>query len=453
MPVDTVQAIINCYTMQLCPRATPAAAQKEASTEFRKSITSSSSFPKGKRTSRSISRAPNQEKPIKIGSVVMVPHGIDSTGKLREKKKPKKSELEIYHQYDFLISADGNKDLEFNISWSMVNIDSWFQRLFPKPFQWLDTRLGFPNIHWVLLNSQRQSHFALMQPTTTGKELDEVKGTSGHKFTLFTIAVIKALGRTELASDVMDIATTSDEPEEPEFKSDDNTIESFSTNNDADYSDPAAEPAQIRNDLKGKAKVKGKGKARAIDMGLASDSESDIQFLRAIGATVPSTANAFCIFKPGSGSTTTAHADETIPRLFADKAMDSVAKSDGDCDFSKTLVSQPESIQDLAPLAFPAATKVTVFKRHASTAFGTNMSQPSSGKWFKLDNYGAGMSSIPELEVSDSEVPQAGGSMLAQACTAFFDGLKSPTLCLVPASQPCPKPLGGVGHVLTPYVH
>ncbi|KAF8546225.1 hypothetical protein OG21DRAFT_1491471 [Imleria badia] len=128
MPADTVQAIINRYTMQLCPRATPAAAQKEASAKFCKStrVTSSSSFPKGKRPSRSVSRAPNQEKPIKIGSVVMVPHGIDSTGKLGVKKKPEKSELETYRQYDLLVSADGNNDLEFNISWSMVDIDSWF---------------------------------------------------------------------------------------------------------------------------------------------------------------------------------------------------------------------------------------------------------------------------------------------------------------------------------------
>ncbi|KAF8546226.1 hypothetical protein OG21DRAFT_1491472 [Imleria badia] len=298
-----------------------------------------------------------------------------------------------------------------------------------------------------------------MQPTITGKELDEVKGTSGRKFTSFTIAItpritiphsvytnwdtaiVKALSRTELTSDVMDIATTSDE--EPEFKSDidNNTIESFSTNDDADYSDPAAKPAQMRNDLKGKAKVKGKGKAHAIDKGLAtgSDSESDIQFLRAIGVTVPSTANAFRIIKPGSGSITTAHADKTIPCLFADQAMDSVAESDGNGDFSTTLVSQPESIQNLA--RFLAATKVTVFKRHTSTAFGTNMSQPSSGKQFKSDNYGAGMSSIPKLKVSDSEVPQAGGSMLKPTLPSLMASSCRPS-ALRPPHNPARNPWG-----------
>ena len=88
-----------------------------------------------------------------------------------------------------MVGADGENDLEFNIGWSMVDIDQWFRRLLPKPFKWLDACCGILDIHWVLLNSDRQNHFVLTRPTITGRELDEVKGMAGRKFTSYSIAI------------------------------------------------------------------------------------------------------------------------------------------------------------------------------------------------------------------------------------------------------------------------
>ena len=58
-----------------------------------------------------------------------------------------------------------------------------------KPFEWLDACCGALEFHWVLLNSDCQNHFVLTWPTLTGKELDEVKGNPGHRFTSYSIAI------------------------------------------------------------------------------------------------------------------------------------------------------------------------------------------------------------------------------------------------------------------------
>lgn len=88
-----------------------------------------------------------------------------------------------------MVDSNGGNDLEFYTSWSMVNIDTWFQRLLPKPFKWLDARRGPLKIHWVLLNTERLNFFALTRPVISSKELNEVKGTPGCKFTMHSIAI------------------------------------------------------------------------------------------------------------------------------------------------------------------------------------------------------------------------------------------------------------------------
>lgn len=87
-----------------------------------------------------------------------------------------------------MVSTDGENGLEFYASWSMVDIDLWLRRLLPKAFEWLDACRGVMDFHWVLLNTDRLTHFILTRPTITGKELDEVKGTS-RKFTSYSIAI------------------------------------------------------------------------------------------------------------------------------------------------------------------------------------------------------------------------------------------------------------------------
>lgn len=111
------------------------------------------------------------------------------TGNLQIKKKPEKSELETYCWVGLMVAADGENNLKFNISWSMVDIDLWFRRLLPKLFEWLDACHGALEFHWVLLNSDHQNHFVLTWPTITGKELDKVKGNPGRRFTSYSIAI------------------------------------------------------------------------------------------------------------------------------------------------------------------------------------------------------------------------------------------------------------------------
>ena len=82
-----------------------------------------------------------------------------------------------------MVDSDGGNDLEFYMSWSTVDIDTWFQHLLPKPFKWLDACHGPLKIHWVLLNTDCQNYFILTWLVISGKELDEVKGTPGHRFT------------------------------------------------------------------------------------------------------------------------------------------------------------------------------------------------------------------------------------------------------------------------------
>ncbi|KAF8546046.1 hypothetical protein OG21DRAFT_1518381, partial [Imleria badia] len=127
---------------------------------------------------------------------MMTPHGLTAAGRLSDCKVPQKSELEEYRQHGLLISEDGGSeqdcDIEFLVLWSMNDIDSWLRRLLPKPFEWLDARLGKPaegSFHWVLLNSERKRYFVLMRPTITGKELDEMKGSVGRKFTAFSVVI------------------------------------------------------------------------------------------------------------------------------------------------------------------------------------------------------------------------------------------------------------------------
>lgn len=105
---------------------------------------------------------------------------------------PLKSELEELRQHSLLVSEDGGRNLEFSVSWSINDIDLWLRRLLPKPFEWLDARLGKPtegSFHWVLLNSERKKYFVLLRPTITGKELEEVKGSAGRKFSDCSIVI------------------------------------------------------------------------------------------------------------------------------------------------------------------------------------------------------------------------------------------------------------------------
>ncbi|KAH0828759.1 hypothetical protein J3R83DRAFT_3184 [Lanmaoa asiatica] len=122
---------------------------------------------------------------VKVGAVVMLPHGLTkpNSNTLQVQQKPEKSQLESYRRHDLMVDIDGTNNLEFNKSWSMVNIDMWFHWLLPKPFKWLDVTCRILEIHWVLLNSSCQKQFVLTHPAITRRELIEVKGPVHRDFT------------------------------------------------------------------------------------------------------------------------------------------------------------------------------------------------------------------------------------------------------------------------------
>ncbi|KAN0093292.1 hypothetical protein V8E55_004076, partial [Tylopilus felleus] len=292
--------------MKLRPRVmsgTTSMAKGEAFSGFH---TKNSVFPKSKtghRASRSTSHPPGQDsKLVKVGTVMMIPFGLNPTGSLRSKKKPGKSELETYHQYGLVVDADGEKDLEFNTSWSVVDIDMWFWRLLPKAFKWLDARRGPLDIHWVLLNSDRLNLFILTQPTITGKELDEVKGSASRSIMSRSIAIApripisftvysnwdSAIHRSShpsmLAHRTQDILTISDS------KSDDlDDCHAGGTADEiSDYSSDIAAPTRAR-------KNKGKGKAVAVPINtLIKLTESDCEFQIVAGSAGPLTIKPTC---------------------------------------------------------------------------------------------------------------------------------------------------------------
>ncbi|KIJ06897.1 hypothetical protein PAXINDRAFT_19901 [Paxillus involutus ATCC 200175] len=208
------------------PKTTTQTAHEEAAAGFRKqengAVASGSALhmvtrfgtSKSAKTTNSVAgpslsqaiRPAAQEKSVKIGSLLMIPDGFDEDGTLVGERRPSKSALENFVGYGLLVREDEGKDLEFLVSWSMDAIDIWLRRLLQKPFQWLDACCGLPaagEYHWVLLGFDRQKYFVITRATTTGKDLDQAKGTTGRKYTTHSIVIGKeaagfGLGYAEL---------------------------------------------------------------------------------------------------------------------------------------------------------------------------------------------------------------------------------------------------------------
>ncbi|KIJ63931.1 hypothetical protein HYDPIDRAFT_40602 [Hydnomerulius pinastri MD-312] len=210
----TVHSILNQYSQvqRLQPKTTTQTAHEEAAAGFRKREDGTAESGSARRmitrfSSKSAGAAKltmagpglprgigtaKQEKAVKIGSLLMIPDGLDEDGTLIGDRKPSKSTLEHFVQYGLLVREDEGKDLEFLVSWNMDAIDIWLRRLLPKPFQWLDARCGLPlagEYHWVLLGSDRQRYFVVSRTTTTGKDLDQAKGTTGRKYTTHSVVI------------------------------------------------------------------------------------------------------------------------------------------------------------------------------------------------------------------------------------------------------------------------
>ncbi|KAG9310191.1 hypothetical protein JVU11DRAFT_9822 [Chiua virens] len=125
-------------------------------------------FPPVNTTTHSTASSSRTECAVKIGILFMTLYGLGADGELADSRKLGKAKLEELY------------------------IDLWLRHLLPKPFQWLDAHLGRPDedsFHWVLLSSERKRYFHLRHTTITGKELDEVKGTTGRKFTSFSMII------------------------------------------------------------------------------------------------------------------------------------------------------------------------------------------------------------------------------------------------------------------------
>ena len=91
-----------------------------------------------------------------------------------------------------LVSEDDKQPIKFLVSWTAKNIDLWLCHLLPKLFEWLDACFGKPDegsLHWILLSSEWKRCFCLRHTMITGKELNKAKGSSGQKFTTFSVVI------------------------------------------------------------------------------------------------------------------------------------------------------------------------------------------------------------------------------------------------------------------------
>ncbi|KIK79318.1 hypothetical protein PAXRUDRAFT_28442 [Paxillus rubicundulus Ve08.2h10] len=418
MADNMVRAIIDRYTgnggMQLRPRAkvTPGAAKKEAFSGFRENTAASSSLPKSRNINcqtRSASRPLHQEKLIKIGTLTIATHGLtESTGKtgnLRMKKKPARSELETYLRVGLIVGADGEKDLEFNISWSMVDIDMRFQRLFPKPFEWLDACCGPLEFHWVLLNSDRQNYFVLTWPMITGKELGEVKGTPGRKFTLFSIAIAPRIPIPRSVYSNWDKAIQKAlSNSAPSHMGHGDVAKTFTS------ADSEVDSALDHDSISDSEKDKGKGKSvmAPTNPELSESDDSEIQIIagRATSSTilrpaVASTSNVFSITSTdfGNGQCRCSSVQHCPSRLYSSDLPPLPVASYFRGDESGIALPVIGTWAAVKPTATQAQ---VASKRHASTVFETKTSSPDRG---------IRMSQVHELGSSiDSEFPQATAS-------------------------------------------
>ena len=107
-------------------------------------------------------------------------------------KKPSGQVHETLCCYNLFVSKDGKGDIEFSLSWNADAIDAWLHRLLHKPFDWLDAYCGKPaagSYNWILLGAAGHRLYVVDRPMVTGKVLDEVKGTAGRKWNLFSIVI------------------------------------------------------------------------------------------------------------------------------------------------------------------------------------------------------------------------------------------------------------------------
>ncbi|KAG6380631.1 hypothetical protein JVT61DRAFT_4997 [Boletus reticuloceps] len=407
-PDNPIQTILDQYT-RTRPKAIPQP-RHEAVTGLRKmppraAKRGTRGFTGTGGVSVDSSRGLSQERAIKIGRLMMTPHGLTAVraGRLSICKVPRKSEFEEYRQHGLLVSEDGEQDIEFLVSWSMNDIDSWLRRLLPKPFEWLDARLGKPaegSFHWALLNSERQKYFVLMRPMITGKELNEVKGSAGRKFTTFSVVIAPriniprsiytdwdhAISQALNGSVPMDGASNMDAESDSEI---------------ADDSDNAL----VRPPSKGKARAHPQS---VLELTTDSDG-SDSNAVQIIGTQPINYARSKSTTSQPSVITTTSHevapSQSNMPRamahLFVPSATIPDSESDDDFFFTKLIARESEA----------AASGSKHPRRRVSLSdseLAACESQPSAGKRIKLENYhttttrGLGARNEPSDEVAEA---------------------------------------------------
>ena len=96
-----------------------------------------------------------------------------------------------------MLTRDGEKDLEFKLSWSQDRVDKWFRRLFPQAFEWMDRRYGQEEgkVHWVLTRKQWSTIYVLQHKTFTGDGLYAARGTTARNYMDYCIRFGKISAR------------------------------------------------------------------------------------------------------------------------------------------------------------------------------------------------------------------------------------------------------------------
>ncbi|KAJ3492492.1 hypothetical protein NLJ89_g11222 [Agrocybe chaxingu] len=139
-----------------------------------------------KRTVKDSSSSVRALKYSKIGSVLLIPCGLNSQGQPQSEKAPDGKKIESLWKFQLAVYKDPQGGgLEYGESWMHKRIDTWLRHLFPWAFQWLDLKFGRPaegEYHWVLVKKQYSKIYLLERDTIAPDDLHNARGSTNRNF-------------------------------------------------------------------------------------------------------------------------------------------------------------------------------------------------------------------------------------------------------------------------------
>ncbi|KAL6306357.1 hypothetical protein BKA93DRAFT_927213 [Sparassis latifolia] len=151
-----------------------------------------------KRTRKDSTAAANEEAPKKakkkptlssdgkavtVGSVILIPGGLDEHGDLNDSAGPKVShvKLDSMAEQGLAYIPEDDKKLQFRDGWNETQVETWLESLLPDAFKYIREN-GEPRNHgWVLCARDGQySTKVVRQKKIVGATLDKYKGGVGR---------------------------------------------------------------------------------------------------------------------------------------------------------------------------------------------------------------------------------------------------------------------------------